>query len=189
MRTTQQDGRVRDQLERPEPRPRRLPVDLEALTPIALIVVAIASVGAVVWGSLVADPDIRVIDFDAGPVTDLSIGHVKPFDDLDFYLVGLADGRVRAVDGRVAATECHVDWLPDDARGRDANPLGNPGVYSDPCSGATWAMTGDALTPGAAGLEPLRTFNVEYRTLDDGVQHVFVEVIGRDPALVETPDS
>ena len=189
MRTTQQDGRARDQLDRPEPRRRRLPLDLEALTPIALIVVAIVSIGAVVWGSLVADPDIDVIDFDAGPVAELSIGQVKAFDDLNFYLVGLADGRVRAVDGRVESNQCHVEWLPADTRGSEANPLGNPGIYSDPCSGATWAMTGDALTPGTAGLEPLRTFNVEYRTLDDGVQHVFVEVIGRDPALAGTPDS
>jgi hypothetical protein len=157
------------------------------LTPIALIVVAVVSIGAVFWGSLVANPDIRVLDVDAGAVSELAIGQVKPFDTLDFYLVGLADGRVRAVDGRVEANECHVEWLPDDARGRVANPLGNSGIYADPCSGGTWALTGDALTPGPAGLEPLRTFDIEFRTLDDRVQHVFVEVIGRDPALAETP--
>jgi len=180
---------MRDQIERPEPRPRRLPLDLEALTPIALIVVAIVSIGAVFWGSLVADPDIRVMYVDAGPVQDLAIGEVKAFDELDFYVVGLADGRVRAVDGRVKANECNVDWLPEDPRGSAANPLGHPGIYLDPCSGATWAMTGDALTAGPDGLSPLRTFTIEFRTLDDGVQHVFVEVIGRDPALAGTPNS
>lgn len=181
-------ARERGPGERSEPAAQRGRFDLEALTPIALIVIAIASIGAVVWGSLVADPGIQVIDFDAGDVRDLSIGHVKPFDELNFYLVGLADGRVRAVDGRVASNDCHVEWLPDDPRGREMNPLGNPGIYADPCSEATWAMTGDALTPGPGGPEALRTFNVEFRTLDDGIQHVFVEVIGRDPALVGTPE-
>ncbi len=178
---------MRDQLDRPEPQPRRVPLDLEALTPIALIVVAIVSIGAVFWGSLVANPEIHVINFDAGPVTDLAIGEVKAFEELDFYLVGLPDGRVRAVDGRVKGNECHVEWLPDDPRGSAANPLGNPGIYVDPCSDGTWAMTGDALTAGPDGLEPLRTFVVEFHTLEDGQQHVFVEVIGRDPALLATP--
>ena len=78
------------------------------VVPLALLTVSVLSVGAVFWGYFIADPGIRVFEYDAGPVDGLAIGGVRPFEELGFYLVGLADGRVRAVDGRVHSTGCHV---------------------------------------------------------------------------------
>lgn len=152
------------------------------LVPGALLLVSVLSVGAVFWGRFVADPGIRVFEFDAGPVAGLEIGGVRPFPELGLYLVGLADGRVRAIDARVHSTGCVVTWLPDDERGRAANPRGAPGVFEDACTGAYWAVSGDQIHAAGRSEEPLRTFELAYTTLPDGQQHVFVEVIGRERA-------
>ncbi len=150
--------------------------------PIVLLLVAAAGVAAVIWGVLVADPDIEVFLFDAGPVTELAVGEVKPLAQVDVYVVGLEDGRIRAIDGVVQSTGCAVRFLPDDERARSRNPLRQPGVFVDPCGDGVWAITGDAV----AGEEPLRTFYLTYERDENGVQHVQVEVIGRsDPQAVE----
>jgi hypothetical protein len=150
------------------------------LVPAGLLLVSFLSIGAVFWGKFVADPGIRVFEFDAGPVAGLEVGGVRPFPELNLYLVGLANGRVRAIDGNVHSTRCLVTWNPDDERGRAANPRGTLGTFEDPCTGAYWAVSGDQIHPAGRPLEPLRTFELAYTTLPDGQQHVFVEVIGRD---------
>ena len=130
-----------------------------------------------------ADPAIEVFSLDAGPVERFAIGEVTPFAEIDVYVVGLADGRLRAVDGIVRASHCAVRWLPDEERTLSANPLQRPGGFLDPCSGALWAITGDAVS---GTVEPLRTFQITYRRDGDGMQHVLVEVIGRpSPARSE----
>lgn len=150
--------------------------------PMVVLIVAVAGVGAVIWGALVADPGIKVFLFDAGPVTELAVGEVKPLAQVDVYVVGLEDGRIRAVDGVVQSTGCAVRFLPDDERALSRNPLRLPGVFVDPCGDGVWAITGDAV----AGEEPLRTFHLSYERDENGVQHVQVEVIGRsDPQAVE----
>jgi hypothetical protein len=150
------------------------------LVPAALLLVSFLSIGAVFWGRFVADPGIRVFEFDAGPVAGLEIGGVRAFPELNLYLVGLADGRVRAIDGKVHSTQCLVKWNPDDERGRGANPRGTLGTFEDPCSGAIWAVNGNQIDGAGRTPEPLRTFELAYTTLADGQQHIFVEVIGRD---------
>jgi hypothetical protein len=152
------------------------------VVPGALLLVSVLSIGAVFWGKFVADPGIRVFEVDAGPVEGLEVGGVRPFPDLGFYLVGLADGRVRAVDGKVHSSGCLVTWKPDDERGRAANPRGVAGVFEDGCTGAYWAASGNQMGAAERPPEPLRTFELAYKTLPDGKQHVFVEVIGRDRA-------
>jgi hypothetical protein len=150
------------------------------LAPAGLLIVSVLGIGAVFWGQFVAHPGIRVFEFDAGPVDGLEIGLVRPFPDLGLYLVGLADGRVRAIDARVHSTGCTVAFLPDDERGRSVNPRGLPGVYEDACTGAYWAVDGDQIGAASRPPEPLRTFELAYKTLPDGKQHIFVEVIGRE---------
>ncbi len=149
------------------------------VVPAALLLVSVLSVGAVFWGYFIASPGIRVFEYDAGPVAGLEIGSVRPFEELDFYLVGLADGRVRALDGRVRSTQCLVRWQPDDERGRTANPRGVAGTFEDPCTGAFWSISGDQIQ-SAGTVEPMRTFEIAYATQPGGTQHIFVEVIGRD---------
>ncbi len=156
------------------------------VVPLALLVVSVLSVGAVFWGSLVAKPNIRVFEFDAGPVAGLEIGAVRSFADLDLYLVGLADGRVRAIDGHVRSSGCAVRYQSDDDRGRDANPRGVPGTFEDPCTGAYWAITGNQIH-AAGKVEPLRTFEIAFVTMPGQTQHIFVEVLGRDPPPAPTP--
>jgi len=150
------------------------------LVPAALLLVSLLSIGAVFWGQFVAHPGIRVFEFDAGPVEGLEIGRVRPFPELGLYLVGLADGRVRAIDARVHSSQCAVIWRADDERGRVGNPQGLPGVFEDPCTGAYWATSGDEIEAAGRSQEPLRTFELAYKTLPDGKQHIFVEVIGRN---------
>lgn len=151
------------------------------LVPAALLVVSLLSVGAVFWGYFVADPQIKVFEYDAGPVEGLTIGGVRPIEELNFYLVGLASGKVRALDGRPRSSDCFVRYLPSDPRGQSVNANGAAGVFEDPCSGAVYALHGDQIDPGTGPVEPLRTFEIAYKTLGDGKQHVFVEVLGRDP--------
>lgn len=146
------------------------------LTILGLALVLIFGVGGVIWGAVVAAPDIRVQELDAGPVSGFAIGEVAPYPDVNVYLVGLADGRLRALDGIVKGTGCAVEWRPGDERTRPANLGGTTGAYVDPCSGAVWTKLGDAFS----GIdEPLRTFDISYITNSDGVQHVWVEVIGK----------
>lgn len=150
------------------------------VVPGALLLVSFLSIGAVFWGRFVADPGIRVFEFDAGPVEGLGIGEVRPFRELGLYLVGLADGRVRAIDAKVHSSGCTVNWASDDERGLAANPRGLPGIFLDPCTGAYWALSGDQIEAAGRPPEPLRTFELAFKTLGDGKQHVFVEVIGRE---------
>lgn len=140
--------------------------------PLALLVVSALAIATVIWGNL-RGPGIEVRYFDAGPLSDYAIGRVVSIASEEIYVVGLADGRLRALDGRVESSGCSVRYLPDDERGRARNPRGVTGLFEDPCTGALWAVTGDAL-PG--GLEPLRTRFVLIATGEDGVQHVTVEV-------------
>lgn len=160
-------------------RARRLSPGLWAFTAIWMI-----AIGAVLWGVFVANPQVSVREFDAGPVDErFAIGRVVPFPEVNVYVVGLEDGRVRALDGIVRSTGCSVQWRPDDERGRAANPRTAAGVFHDPCSGQYWAATGDALD----GDEPLRTFR-RFPVVNevDGLDHLIIEVIGRaEPA----PDS
>lgn len=145
------------------------------LTLLGITLVAIFGIGGVVWGNLFADPHFDVQQYDAGPVSQFAIGRVIPYPDVNIYLVGIEDGRIRAVDGIVKGSRCALRWDPADERTRAANAAGASGSFTDPCSGDMWTNVGNAFL-GADS--PLRTFQVSYRTNDEGVQHVWVEVIG-----------
>jgi hypothetical protein len=142
--------------------------------PIALVAVSLAGILAVLWGQLFADPGIAVTQFDAGPIDDHGIGEVVMFEELDLYIVGLEDGRIRAVDGRLDDTDCSVEYLSDDERGRVRNPSGVAGVLEDACSNGVWSVAGDAISGSD---EPLRTPQVAFRRDSTGVLHVWVEII------------
>jgi hypothetical protein len=144
-----------------------------------LTLIILVAAGGAAYGIFIADPDIRVQNVDAGPVSEFAIGQVNPLPGQNVYVVGLENGRIRAVDGLVEGSLCAVQWLPEDERTRAENPLGAKGAYFDPCSGALWTIEGNAFS-GAD--EPLRTFQVDYDTNGEGVQHVWVEVLGdRNP--------
>lgn len=134
------------------------------------------ALGAVFWGAFAANPDVRVFHYDLGPVDTFEIGTIRPLPGLDVYVVGLDDGRLRALDGIVEGTGCAVTYAPDDARATDRNPGGRPGVFLDPCGSGQWALDGDALV----GDEPLRTFVVAVPPVEEGPRHVLVEVLGRE---------
>jgi hypothetical protein len=164
----------------PAPVQRRLgPIPLPRnIGPLMLIIISALGIGAVLWGELFADPGIEVDQFDAGAETavldTLRTGEVLAFPDVNLYLVGLEDGRLRAVDGRVESSGCNVELLPGDTRGLARNPNGTPGVLEDPCSGAIWSVDGDAISGTS---EPLRTPNFSIALDDEGVRHVYIEVI------------
>lgn len=146
--------------------------------PIMLFVVSAIGIAAVFWGRFAADPGIEVRLYDAGPeaaiLETLRGGEIAAFPDEHLYIVGLEDGRLRAIDGRVQFSGCNVDYLPGDSRGVSRNPNGTPGVLEDRCSGAVWSVAGDAIS----GVdEPLRTPQFSFGEDEDGVRHMFVEVI------------
>ncbi len=145
------------------------------LTLFGLALVFVIGLGGALWGAFFADPDVRLQQLDAGPVGEFAIGEVKPFPEQNVYLVGIEDGRIRALDGIIRDNGCAVEWLPNDARTRSVNPGDRPGAFIDHCSGAVWTALGNAFSGTS---EPLRTFQVDYETNDAGVQHVWVEVIG-----------
>lgn len=136
--------------------------------------VSIVGIAAVFWGRFISDSNIDIEYFDAGPTEALLDRQVIEIPAHDIYLIGLEDGRVRAVDGRVEFSDCVVDYHHEDVRGRSHNPFGVTGVLEDPCSGAVWSVAGDAI---ALVDEPLRTPNVTFRESEDGLQHVIVEII------------
>lgn len=159
--------------------PRRLgPITIpNNFGPLMLMLVSAIAIGAVFWGRFGADVGIEIVNFDAGPTSDFverGDGTLSVFADVDVYIVALEDGRLRAVDGRVEFSGCAVEYLPDDPRGRRLNPFGVRGVLEDPCSGAVWSVAGDAI---ALSNEPLRTPQLTFLRDEDGVQHVFVELI------------
>jgi len=145
-----------------------------SLGPIALIAFSALTVLVFLWGELVADPRIDVSQFDAGPIEKFDIGKIITLDELGFYLIGMEDGRIRAVDGRNEKSGCEVIYDRDDTRGISKNPLSITGVFLDRCSDSVWALTGDAIS-GAN--YPLRTPQVTYKRDAEGILHVWVEVI------------
>ena len=139
--------------------------------PVALLVVSGFFIGVVIWGWL--NPmDIRVEYYDVGPADHFSIGEITPFVDENLYVVGLHDGRLRAIDGRIDGTDCTVSWLPNDQRGREFNPGNATGVFEDPCTGAIWSMEANVIE---GTTEPLRTPYIDYRPGADGALHAFIE--------------
>ena len=145
---------------------------------VAIGLITLAAIGAIFWGTLVDPPELQVFSFDAGPASEFEAGKVEALEQFDLYLVGLANGRIRALDGIVEESGCAVEFRPDDPRGSGRNPLGMAGAFVDPCSGAVWAITGDALS-APWPLEPLRTPRVTFPEFEDGERHVLIEVIGR----------
>jgi len=141
------------------------------LGPGALAALSAFFIGVVLWGYF-NPSDIRVVYFDAGPADAFEIGVVREFAGEDLYIVGMTDGRLRAIDGRVETSGCAVTWKPDDPRGAAENPGGAPGVFEDPCSGAIWSIEANAI---AGSLVPLRTPYIDYRPGSDGALHAFVE--------------
>jgi len=162
------------------PQARRIgPITIPAnFGPFMLLLVSALGIGAVFWGAFVSDPGIEVVQFDAGVeatlLDTLRERDVVVFPEQDLYLVGLEDGRLRVVDGRVEFSGCAVEYLPGDTRGRTRNPSGGPGVLEDPCSGAVWSVDGDAI---ARVNEPLRTPAFSFQRDEEGVRHLFIEVI------------
>lgn len=142
--------------------------------PMALFLVSGFFVGVVIWG-FINPVDIRVVYFDAGAADSFEIGEVTAYPEQDLYIVGMSDGRLRAIDGRVEASGCSVVWRPDDERGRLYNPEGHPGMFEDPCTGALWSSIAHAVSGSS---EPLRTPHIDYRRGPDGATtHAFVERI------------
>ena len=147
------------------------------LGPAVLVAITAVGVAAVVWGGL-NPPQIRVVRFDAGAVERFAIHRVVAYPERDLYLVGLASGGIRAIDGRIEGG-CRVRWLPDDPRGAVRNPAGLPGVFEDPCTPALWSFEGNAISGTA---RPLRTPHVSPGMSADGRSaHVFVELINPSP--------
>jgi hypothetical protein len=144
------------------------------ITVFAIAAMFVFGVVGVIWGTFFP-AHVPVEMLDAGPETGFAIGKVVVFPEQNVYLIGLPDGEIRAVDGVVKGDHCTLEYRPDDLRGTSRNPLKTPGVLVDPCSGAVWAATGDAIE-GAD--EPLRTFSVMGVDGPDGTRHVSVEVIG-----------
>jgi len=142
--------------------------------PLALLFVTLAGVGAVFWGYF-NPPDIRVVQFDAGPVSQWKAQRIVGFPEQELYVVALPDGRLRALDTRVEASRCVAMWKPDDPRGAAKNPGGLPGVFEDACGGGVWSVLGDAISGTD---EPLRTPLVETRPDEQGRElRVWVELI------------
>jgi len=142
--------------------------------PIALIAISVLTILIFLWGELVADPQIDVYQFDAGSIEQFAIGKIITLDEINFYLVGMEDGRIRAIDGRNEKNGCNVIYEKSDIRGSFKNPLNIPGIFLDHCSESVWALTGDAIS-GAN--YPLRTPQVTYKRDQKGIMHVWVEVI------------
>ena len=144
------------------------------LGPGVLLLVTIAGVFGVLWG-VVNPPRIEIVNFDAGDLNQFAIHRVVAYADKDLYLVGMEDGSIRAIDGRVQADGCRVAWLPEDPRGAARNPQGLPGVFEDPCTHAVWSFEGNAVSGTD---KPLRTQHVEGGMSQDGrTAHIFVELI------------
>ena len=154
------------------------------LGPTALLIVSAAGIFAALWGGMFADPPITVRYFDAGAVDTFAIRQVNAYPEVDLFVVGLDNGKIRALDARVEASGCVAAWLPEDGRGRAANPGQLPGVYEDPCSGAIWSMEGNAISGSET---PLRTPQIKPRTIEDGKQHIFVEMINQPKVDAATP--
>ena len=144
------------------------------LGPTMLLVVSAAGILAVFWGYF-NPPAIEVVMFDAGDLSRFGIHRVVAYPEQHLYVVGLADGRIRAIDGRVQPGNCKVEWLPDDPRGAVRNPNGLPGVFRDPCTDALWSFEGNAISGSD---KPLKTPQVSPRISADGKSHrVFVELV------------
>lgn len=144
------------------------------LGPLVFLLITAAGIAVVVYGFFFG-PKIEVVQFDAGNIDQFAIHRVVPFPEHDFYLVGLEDGGLRAIDARVESSGCRVRWLPDDPRGAVRNPQGLPGVFEDPCTGALWSFEGNAISGTD---KPLRTPHVSPAPSPDGqTEHILVELI------------
>ena len=142
--------------------------------PGALFLVSFLGIAAVFWGYF-NPPEIRVIQFDAGPVSQWKAQRIVGFPEQRIYVVALDDGRLRALDTRIADSGCVAQWKPDDSRGVAVNPAGLSGVFEDSCGGGVWSMLGNAISGSA---KPMRTPLVDARPDTEGREvRIWVELI------------
>lgn len=142
--------------------------------PTVLLLMSMFFLGTVIWGYF-NRPEIRVAQIDVGALDEFAVGRLVARPEDNLYLVGMSDGRIRALDMRNQQTGCIVQWIAEDDRGRAYNPDGQPGVFQDPCSGAIWSMVGNAISGSNV---PLKTPVAAVRpAVEGGELRVFVEMI------------
>ncbi|GMU41450.1 MAG: hypothetical protein AMXMBFR23_23160 [Chloroflexota bacterium] len=142
--------------------------------PTVLLLLSMFFLGVVLWGYF-NRPDIRIEQIDVGALDEFAVGRLVARPEDNLYLVGMDDGRIRALDMRNQQTGCIVEWISDDDRGRAHNPEAQPGVFQDPCSGAVWSMVGNAISGSNV---PLKTPVAAVRSaVEGGELRVFVEMI------------
>ncbi len=142
--------------------------------PTVLLVMSMFFLGVVFWGYF-NRPEIRVVQIDVGALDEFAVGRLVARPEDNLYLIGMDDGRIRALDMRNQQTDCIVEWIADDDRGRAHNPDGQPGVFQDPCSLAVWSMVGNAISGSNVAL---KTPAVAVRPEGEGGEmRVFVEMI------------
>lgn len=162
-----------------------------AVGPIAFLIVVVLAILAIFWGRFVANPDIEVFYYNAGPIDELRTGDVLAFPEVAMFVVVLDEvpgetKQIRAIDGIAPSTGCSVSWDPDDERTMVRNPGRKPGSFTDPCRGARWDTSGDAV---AGTTQPLKTPNFTPFLNEEGLQYVRIEVIGRsDPRELAPPE-
>ena len=157
--------------------------------PFLFIVVVLLAIGAVLWGRFAIDPEVTVFDYETRPITALEVGDVTEIPEIAMFVVILDEApgaaRFRVVDGLTRSTGCSVRFDPLDMRFANRNPNGKPGSFTDPCSGAVWVTTGDAVSGTS---QPLRTPAFIPHTDAEGRVILNIEVIGRpDPRATPTP--
>jgi hypothetical protein len=142
--------------------------------PGALFLVSFLGIAAVFWGYF-NPPELRVVQFDAGPVSQWKAQRIVGFPEQHIYIVALDDGRLRALDTRIEGSGCVAEWKADDARGVAVNPEGLPGVFEDACGGGVWSMLGNVIS---GPLIPMRTPLVDARPDTQGREiRIWVELI------------
>ena len=157
---------------------------------LVVLAITLLGIGAIVFGRVCADPDVRVFYFQADPIEDFEVGAPRSYPQINVWVIALADDGVskqlRALDGRAPTTDCTIQLQPEDERGAEGNPTRRPGVFIDPCSRDGWYLSGDAL-PGTS--TPLRVFTITRPPPEDaeGRPIVEIEVLGReDPRATPT---
>ena len=156
---------------------------------IALLVIVAVGVAAILWGRFIINPQPEVFLFDAGPAERFQVGDPVWFPEARIFVIAVDDDgerkMIRALDAIARGTGCTIELHADDPRGAARNPRGRNGVYTDPCSTAVWALSGDAIAGTAS---PMRTFRITRPQPVDAQDRplIEVEVIGRpEPGATE----
>ena len=141
------------------------------ISPLTLVlIVTVIGIYAVLHGYM-NPPRIQIEKFDAGSINNFLIGDVKYFQEEEFYLVGMKNGNIRALQQSMHKS-CSLTYFGNrENNDNKIKPFAIQNIFFDDCNNM-WDVNGNSFSQNQV---PLKTLFVKIEN-SSGDSKVIVEL-------------